>query len=65
MRANTQNVQQGEQETRGVGEGSTNHWGTETLEDIWKREGWSGVHGVNKMDRMDIGQEINISQKST
>ena len=27
MRANTQNVQQGEQETRGVGEGRTKQWG--------------------------------------
>ena len=30
MRANTQNVQQGEQETRGVGEGRTKQWGIDT-----------------------------------
>ena len=31
----TQNVQQGEQETRG---------------DLWKGEGWGGQHGKYKMD---------------
>ena len=35
MRGNTQNVQQGEQETRG---------------DLWKGEGWGGQHGEYKMD---------------
>ena len=39
MRANTHNVQ-GEQETRGVGEGGENRCGTETLGDLWKGEGW-------------------------
>ena len=32
-----------------MGEGSTKQWGTETL-DLWKGEGWDGVHGANKMD---------------
>ena len=50
MRANTQNIEQGEQETRGAGEGRTKQWGTETLGDLWKGEGWGGVNGVNKMD---------------
>ena len=50
MRADTQNVQQGEQEIRGVGERRTKQCGTETLGDLWKREGWGGVHWVNKMD---------------
>ena len=27
-----------------------NSGGTETLGDLWKREGWGGVHRVNKMD---------------
>ena len=54
MRANTQNIQQGEQETRGMGEGSTKQWGTETFVDLWKGEGWGGVHGVNKMDTIGI-----------
>ena len=40
MRANTQNVQQGEQETRGAGEGrKKKQWGTETIGYLWKREG--------------------------
>ena len=49
MRANTHNAQQGGQETRGVGEGRTKQWGTETL-DMWKGEGLGGVHRVNKTD---------------
>ena len=49
MRANTQNVQQGEQETRGAGERRTKQWGTETLGDLWKGVGWGGVHRVNKV----------------
>ena len=44
MRANTQCT------TRGAGEGRTKHWGTETLGDLWKAEGWGVVHRVNKMD---------------
>ena len=39
MRANTENVQQGEQETRGVGEGWGKKCGTETLGDLWKGAG--------------------------
>ena len=31
-------------------EGSTKCWGTKTIGDLWKREGLSGVHGVNRMD---------------
>ena len=36
--------------TRGVEEGRTKQWGTETLGDLWKEEGWSGEHVVYKMD---------------
>ena len=28
----------------------TKQWGTETIGDLWKGEGWGGVHRVNKMD---------------
>ena len=51
MAANTQNIQM-ELETRGVGEGRTKQWGTETLGDLWKGEGWSGEQdgGEHKMD---------------
>ena len=45
MNANTHNARQGEQETRGVGEGRTKQWGTETLRDLWKGEGWGGDMG--------------------
>ena len=48
MKATTQNVQQREQETRGVGEGRTKWWVTETC-DLWERDG-GVVHSVNKMD---------------
>ena len=50
MTANTQNVQQGEQDTRGVGEGRKKQWVTEIRGDLWKGEGWGRVHRVNKMD---------------
>ena len=30
--------------------GRTKQWGTETLGDLWKGEGWSWEHGVYKMD---------------
>ena len=33
-----------------MGEGRKKQWGTETLGDLWKGEGWGGDHGVNKMD---------------
>ena len=46
----THNAQQGGHETRGVGVGSINQWGTETLGDLWKGEGWGGVHKVYTMD---------------
>ena len=49
VRANTQNIQQGEQETSGVGEGRTKQCVTETR-DRWKGEGWGGVHRVNNLD---------------
>ena len=49
MRANTQRTARGH-ETRGMGEGRTKQWGTETSGDLWKGEGWDGEHGVNKMD---------------
>ena len=35
---------------RGVGEGRTQQWGTETLGDLWKGEGLGGEHRVYKMD---------------
>ena len=44
VRANTQRT------TRGAGEGRTKHWGTETLGDLWKGEGWGREHRVYKMD---------------
>ena len=33
-----------------MGWGNTKHWGTETIGDPWKGEGWGRVHGGNKMD---------------
>ena len=30
--------------------GRTKQWGTETLGDLWKGEGWGGEHGEYKMD---------------
>ena len=30
--------------------GRTKQWGTETVGDLWKGEGWDGEHVVNKMD---------------
>ena len=30
--------------------GRTKQWGSETLVDLWKGEGWGGDHGVHKMD---------------
>ena len=30
--------------------GRTKQWGTETLGDLWKGEGWDGEQGVYKMD---------------
>ena len=42
MRANTQNIQQGEKETRGVGEGRKKKCGTEASGDLWKGAGWGG-----------------------
>ena len=41
----THNAQQGGHETREAEEGRTKQWGTETLGDVWKGEGWGGVHG--------------------
>ena len=38
------NAQQGGHATRGAGVGSTKQWGTETLGDLWKGEGWDGKH---------------------
>ena len=49
VRANTQRTARGD-ETRGAGVGRTKQWGTETLGDLWKREGWGGEHGEYKMD---------------
>ena len=36
---------QGGHETGGEGVGRTNQWGTETLGDLWKGEGWGREHG--------------------
>ena len=33
-----------------MGVGRTKQWGTETLGDLWKGEGWGGEHGEYKMD---------------
>ena len=35
---------------RGAGVGRTKQWGTETLGDLWKGEGWGREHRVHKMD---------------
>ena len=46
MRANTQHTAKGH-ETRGAGVGRTKQWGTETLGDLWKGEGWGwGTWGI-------------------
>jgi len=49
MRANTLNIQQGEQEAREAGEGRKKTV-EQTLGDLWKGEGCGEVHRVNKMD---------------
>ena len=46
----THNAQQGGHETTGVGVGRKKQWGTKTLGDLWKGEGWAGEHGECKMD---------------
>ena len=43
-------TQQGEYETRGVGEGRKKQWETQTLGYLWKGEGWRREHGVYKLD---------------
>jgi len=48
VRAKTQNVQQRDQEIRGVGEGRTKQWGTEIWGDLCKGEGWDGEHGYTR-----------------
>ena len=40
----------GDMREEGVGVGRTKQWGTETLGDLWKGEGWGGEHRVYKMD---------------
>ena len=46
MRANTQRTTRGH-ETRGARVGRTKQWGTETLGDLWKGEGWGwGTRGT-------------------
>ena len=30
--------------------GGTKQWGTDTLGDLWKGEGWDGEHGEEKID---------------
>ncbi len=37
-------------EAREEGVGRTKQWGTETLGDLWKGEGWGGEHVEYKMD---------------
>ena len=44
MRDNTHTHQE-EHATGGEGGGRTKQWGTETLGDLWKGEGWDGEHG--------------------
>ena len=55
----THNAHHGGHETSGEGVGRTKQWGTETLGDLWKGEGWGGIHGVNKMDTTGTFREEN------
>ena len=46
-----------------MGEGRTKHWGTETLGDLWKREGWGcGTRGIQNGHYRDF-QEGNQNLK--
>ena len=50
MRANTQNIQQGEQETRGVGEERKKTVGNRDMRrSVEETAGWGGEHRVYKM----------------
>ena len=49
MRANTQRTTRWAGD-KSSGEGRAKQWGTELFGDLWKGEGWGGVHRVNKMD---------------
>ena len=53
MRANIQRTARGH-ETRGAGVAGTKQWGTDTLGDLWKEEGWDGEHGEEEMDMTDF-----------
>ena len=49
MRVNTQRTaRQGMRQEGQESEGQNS--GEQTLGDLWRREGWGGEHGVNKMD---------------
>ena len=68
MRANTQRTARG-YETRGAGVGRTKQWGTETLGDLWKGEGWTrwttkGLSGGKAGNLKEVGLGwINGSRK--
>ena len=51
MRANTTHDKGGR---RRVGEGRTKQWGTGTLGDLWKAEGWGGEDGGYKWTSEDF-----------
>ena len=53
MRANTRRT------TRGAVEGRTKQWGTDTLGDLWKGEGWAGDHRENKMDTTETFRTLH------
>ena len=40
-----------------MGEGRTKQWGTETLGDLWKGEGWGGEHEVYKTDTTETSRK--------
>ena len=48
VRANTTHSKGGLR--RGAGVGRIKQWGTETLGDLWKGEGWGGEHGQGTQD---------------
>ena len=46
----TERITRGAGDKKGQEREAQNSGGTETLGDLWKGEGWGGVHGVYKMD---------------
>ena len=42
----------------------TREWGTGTLGDLWKEEGWGGEHGVNEMDTTGTSRTLHDRELS-